>query len=395
MAKSTLILKAHSALDGRDEFIIVSHSPFFIGRRSENDVQLSRPEISGRHARFRCENGSWLVSDERSTNGTFVNGVRIGSDTAVRVGDTIHFATYGYQAVPSLADDAELTAVPTQVLGPSTEIKRTMALIAIINEQRTYPLFQPIHDLGSGRIVGWEALGRGMGGEGPVGAASLFGLAGQNRFEQKLSQRFRESAYYCAQCRHCWPTETGNYLFLNVHPTEVRDVRFFESLVNMGGSDLRRWYRVVVEMPESWVGNTQEMQGLVKQIRANGMLVAYDDFGSGQSRISDLLEVPPDFLKFDRQLITQLAENRVKQGLVRAVVEACRDLGVTTIGEGIEMAEDQLACGEMGIDLGQGFGLTRPMTAYELFQTDASTLPEECLFVQLNMLESPKGLETP
>ncbi|MFO0946871.1 MAG: EAL domain-containing protein [Planctomycetota bacterium] len=394
MAKSTLILKAHSAPDGRDEFIVVTHSPFFIGRRAENDVQISRPEVSGRHARFRCEEGIWLVSDERSTNGTFVNGVRIHAESAVRIGDTIHFATYGYQAVPSF-DDAEVTAVPTQILGPSAEIKRTMALIAIINEQRTYPLFQPIHDLATDRVVGWEALGRGMGGEGPVGAASLFGLAGQNRFEQKLSQRFRESAYYCAQCRHCWPEETGRYLFLNVHPSEVRSERFFESLVTMAGVDLRRWYRVVVEMPESWVGNTQEMRGLVKQIRANGMLVAYDDFGAGQSRISDLLEVPPDFLKFDRQLITQLAENRLKQGLVRAVVDACRDLGVTTIGEGIEEREDQRACRELGIDLGQGFGLTRPMTAYELFQSDPNGLPEECLFVQLNMLESARGVEQP
>lgn len=383
----TLVLKAHSASDGRDAFILVSHSPFFIGRRPENDVQLSRPEISGRHAMFRFENGAWLVSDQQSTNGTFLNGKRIDAERVVRVGDTVHFATHGYQAIPAAAEP-EPAAMQTQVLGLTSDIQRTMSLITIINEERTFPHFQPVVGLENGRTMGWEALGRGADNRGPMGADSLFGLAGQNRVELKLSQQFRSSASYCAACRFCWPKETGRFLFVNFHPAEARGSALVDSLEELSHSGLSAWYQVVVEISESWVGNVQEVRELTRQIRGRGLKVAYDDFGTGQSRISDLLEVPPDFLKFDRRLIAELAELPVKQGLVRAVVKACRDLGVRTIAEGIENDADRTASRDLGIDFGQGFGLGRPMRAYEMFGVAPVDLPKECLFVQLELLGS-------
>lgn len=380
-----LTLRPHRNGDGHDQHIVVTSTPFRVGRRPENDVQILRPEISGRHAVLTYADGCWFIADEKSTNGTFVNGGRIQSATKLQLGDTIHFASLGYQVVDGV-DDFEHLANQTQVVGLTTDIQQTMSLISILNEQRTFPMFQPVVDLRNGRSVGWEALGRAVANDQALAADSLFGLAGRNRVERKLSQQFRRSATYCASCRFCWPEERG-YLFINLHPTEIHDKDFLIALEELADSGLDKWYRVVIEVPEAWVGQSGEMEGLVKEIRNFGMVVAYDDFGAGQSRISDLLNVPPDFLKLDRGLVTQLGDQPVKQGIVRAIVSACRDLKVRTIGEGIETAGELTACRELGVDLGQGFALTYPMRAYDLFQVKPAQLTPECLFVQLDLLK--------
>lgn len=380
-----LILKAHGGSDDSGDYIVVDQTPFRVGRRPDNNAQIPQPDVSGGHAEFRFEQGAWCLVDNNSTNGTFINGKRITGRSQVNIGDIVHFATKGFQIVPRIEQESA-ASFQTKIMGDSSEIKGMLDLVQIINEQRTYPYFQPIVDIRTNQTVGWEALGRACASDGPINPGALFMLASQNRVETKLSVRFRESAQFCAECRHCWPVSRGELLFFNLHPAEIGEARFIESLHEFSQSDLTKWYRIVLEMPESWVGNTQEMHGLVKEIRKRGMLVAYDDFGTGQSRIPDLISVPPDYLKLDRELVSSIHNQKVKQNLVKAIVDACRDLNVQTLGEGIETNEELQACIDLGVDLGQGFLLCRPKPAYSLFQANITTLPEKCPFVQLHLL---------
>lgn len=382
-----LVLKPHGVGSTDEEFIVVAESPFRVGRRPENDAQISQPDISGTHAEFRYdpELEMWRVVDNRSTNGTFLNGKRIEAEASLNIGDIVHFATKGYQVVHDI-DSMDESAFATKVLENSSEIRGIMDLVKIVKEQRTFPCYQPIVNLYTDEVVGWESLGRATSSDGPINPGSLFWLASQNKVEGKLSARFRESSTQCAICRHCWPAAKGSYLFFNLHPAEFHESDFLQTLDSIRESDLLLWYTVVMEMPESWVCNTQEMQVLVKEIRERGMLVAYDDFGRGQSRIPDLISCPPDFLKLDRQLVANLEGHQVKRDLVKAIVDACRELKVRTIGEGIETYEEMQACVDMGIELGQGFLLGKPKTAYELFQADIGSLPESCVFVRLEMV---------
>lgn len=384
--QTPLILKAHGV--DADEFIVIEQSPFLVGRRPENHAHIPRPDVSGAHAEILFENGFWWVYDKQSTNGTFINGRRISERTALQVGDIVYFATKGYQIVTS-ADEIDRVVEnthSTKVLPDSTEIKATMELLEIVNDHRTYPHFQPIVDLTTNRTLGWEALGRASSSRGPVGVGPLFWLAAQNHLEYQLSQEFRQSALHCAKCRFCWPQVRGACLFFNLHSAEINDQQFYSVLDSLARSDLKNYYRFVIEMPESLVCHASEMQRLVKMIRDRGMYVAYDDFGTGQSRISDLINVPPDFLKLDRQLISKLLTHRVKHGLVKAIVEACRELRVKTIGEGIETQEELAACVDLGINLGQGYYLCRPKPAYELFRMTPQEMPADCPFVQLKLI---------
>lgn len=385
MSIAKLILKSHDNDDGNEEVIIVDASPFKVGRRPENNAQIFQPDVSGCHAILQWDSQGWSLVDNHSTNGTFLNGQKVAANARLRIGDIVHFATRGYQVVPWL-DREDRQAMSTIVADPS-EVKGAVDLYKILDQQRTYPHFQPIVDLNTNATIGWEALGRGASSEGPVSPGDLFRLAAANRVESRLSIRFRESAQYCVECQHCWSGTPGGQLWVNLHPAELLDDRFMPSLKEFINSDLGRMYQAVVEMPESWVCNTGQMGGLIHKIRDLGMKVAYDDFGAGQSRIQDLFTVPPDFLKLDRELIAGLDSQRVKHDLVQAIVKACRELNVTPLGEGIETKEELEACKKLGISLGQGYYLCRPKPAYDLFSVGSQTLPQHCVFVKLQLLK--------
>lgn len=391
--ENSLILKCQSPVEGEEEYVFVQKSPFTVGRKPENDLRISQPDISGAHAAIVFNNGAWVLEDRNSTNGTFLGGKKVAGKVSIAVGDVVHFATKGYLVVPEVESDVNVFA--TKVLTDPNEIKGMVALLKIINEQRTYPYFQPIVDLRTRKTIGWESLGRASSEEGSVNLSLMFRLATANKIEAKLSEKFRESSCECVDCGHCWtatptsdPQGYNPLLFFNIHPAEIRDEQLLPGLKLLAKSKLRSHYRIVIEMPESWVCKTEEMQVLVREIRAIGMLVAYDDFGQGQSRIPDLIKVPPDYLKLDRELVANLGGNRVKYGIVKAMIDACRELRVQTLGEGIETEEELQACIEMDIDLGQGYYVGRPKPAYDLFGVARNSLPQSCLFVRLNVMPS-------
>ena len=187
-------------------------------------------------------------------------------------------------------------------------------------------------------------------------------------------------------CRHCWPERSAPHLFFNLHPTEADQEHYDRLLAVLGESTLQQSYRIVLEIHESLVADTDTMKRLVDRAHEQNVLVAFDDFGAGQSRLHDLVEVPPDFLKVDRTLVADLAQERVKHGLVKAIVDAGRELDVTTLAEGIETEDELNVCRDMGVDLGQGYLLGRPQSPFALFGADTSALPQTCPFVRLDVV---------
>jgi EAL domain-containing protein (putative c-di-GMP-specific phosphodiesterase class I) len=76
-----------------------------------------------------------------------------------------------------------------------------------------------------------------------------------------------------------------------------------------------------------------------------------------------LIEVPPDYLKFDITLIRNLEESQPRQQLLASLVKLTRDLNILTVAEGVETAGEADACREVGFDLAQGFYFGRPAPA--------------------------------
>lgn len=95
--------------------------------------------------------------------------------------------------------------------------------------------------------------------------------------------------------------------------------------------------------------------------------LAYDDFGVGQTRLVELVKSPPDYLKFDKSLISNihLAPKRCHE-MVSTVVKASQQLGIATIAEGIECSNEAETCQQLGFDFGQGFFYGRPLPINEI-----------------------------
>ena len=109
-----------------------------------------------------------------------------------------------------------------------------------------------------------------------------------------------------------------------------------------------------------------DITAATKRLRAEGVGIEVDDFGSGRASVIGLLQIRPDCLKIDRRLIGPIVDNPRQFRLVSAIVEMGRSQGVKVAAEGVETDAHAAALRNMGCDILQGFYLARPMTAAEL-----------------------------
>src|SRR5262245_19701021 len=94
------------------------------------------------------------------------------------------------------------------------------------------------------------------------------------------------------------------------------------------------------------------------------MTLGYDDFGAGQARLAELAEARPEYVKFDRQLISGIDRpGRHRRQVVESLVEMCKQLGIVTLSEGVETASEAAACRDLGFELMQGYFCGRPAGA--------------------------------
>ncbi len=93
------------------------------------------------------------------------------------------------------------------------------------------------------------------------------------------------------------------------------------------------------------------------------MMIAYDDFGSGQARLTELADVPPDFVKLDIRLVRGIHRDSGRQSLVQVINQLTEEFGIRVIAEGIETAEEAAMCRRLGCPLGQGYLFGKPDAA--------------------------------
>jgi EAL domain-containing protein (putative c-di-GMP-specific phosphodiesterase class I) len=159
--------------------------------------------------------------------------------------------------------------------------------------------YQPIIRLTDQVIQGFEVLARVDITSLPNDASKLFLLAKRLCAEQKLSRLF-----WVQDVRLAAKLPNRTLLFVNIHPSELVDPDLVRTLEKAQAEVTN--LRIVVEIHEDSVVNLDWMGRFKNDLGAAGIELAYDDFGAGEGRLSELAEVPPDYLKFDRRLIVNL-----------------------------------------------------------------------------------------
>ena len=137
--------------------------------------------------------------------------------------------------------------------------------------------------------------------------------------------------------------------------------------------------RLELEITESWIiSDLRAAAGKLQTLRDLGIGIAIDDFGAGYSTFNYLQELPLDTLKIDRSFIHRLDGSAANLSTVRAIVGLAQELGLKTVGEGVETEQGLLQLREIGCELVQGFFLARPLkpqAASSLLRKQQDALP--------------------
>jgi EAL domain-containing protein (putative c-di-GMP-specific phosphodiesterase class I) len=182
----------------------------------------------------------------------------------------------------------------------------------------------------------------------------MFRLADQCGLAAALSALFRVVAL-----REAARLDGDLCLFLNAHPAEMENLAVLGPVAE-AAAGLRAGQRLVLEAHEDAVADPPAMRQLRDRLAPLGVGLAYDDFGAGRSRLNELAEAPPDFLKLDMRLIRGIEQAPARQEVVRAMCDLSDRLGTRVIAEGVETEAEAACCRRLGCHLGQGFLFGRP-----------------------------------
>jgi EAL domain-containing protein (putative c-di-GMP-specific phosphodiesterase class I) len=221
--------------------------------------------------------------------------------------------------------------------------------------------FQPICSVKTRTVVGVEALARGIDAEGNlIPPDRLFAQAAAQGMAGPCEMVCREKAVSTFAMSVAGPDPLLLFVNLNLAFSQGQDDA--KHLVET----VRRWSvppsRVVVEVLESRVDDTQWLAAVLNGFRERGFLLALDDVGAGHSNLDRVPLIQPDILKVDRDLVRHIDWDYYKQGVFKSLVSLGRSIGALVVAEGVETEPEAIVALELGADLLQGFGLCRPQS---------------------------------
>jgi diguanylate cyclase (GGDEF)-like protein len=226
--------------------------------------------------------------------------------------------------------------------------------------------FQPKVALHTGRVIGVEALVRWQHPErGLLGPGDFLSLAERTGLIADVTRWVLDAAV--RQCG-AWREEgTDLPVAVNLAAANIVDA----TLPDAVAETLRRYDvpgdRLECEISEDTVmGDPRRATDVLERLRALGVRLSLDDFGTGHSSLSYLKRLPLDEVKIDRSFVIGMAEDASDAAIVRSTIDLARHLGLAVVAEGVETAEVLDVLASLDCDVAQGFLLSQPLPAAEL-----------------------------
>jgi diguanylate cyclase (GGDEF)-like protein len=302
---------------------------------------LSAPfDVGGRTIRLATSAGISLFSNDTDTAHSLVRNAETALYTAKKRGDHC-----------ILVHDS----------GMENDAKRLLqieqALRTAISSAAVDVFFQPIISFSSNRISGFECLARWNDADlGMVPPDVFISVAERRGLITPLSKVLFSKAL--GAMAH-WPDNM--FMAFNLSPSQLIDHSTSKNLIAQIHQHHIDPARVEFEVTETAVMiNPAAAARVIHEIKASGVRISLDDFGTGQSSLSRLRELPFDKLKIDRSFVSNLTEDKASETITRAILAMCEGLGISTVAEGIETKEQAAKLIEMGCHYGQGYLFGRP-----------------------------------
>ncbi|MBI1208694.1 MAG: EAL domain-containing protein [Azospirillum sp.] len=250
---------------------------------------------------------------------------------------------------------------------------------ALASEGELWLAYQPIVEMVTGRLAGFEALARWHHVErGLIPPSGFVPIAEEAGLIVPLGRWVVARA--CAQLA-AWqsqrePGAAPLFMSINLSPRQLEDAgcvegvrrEIFEAGIDPAWVKLEITEGALIRKPEESIATLQRLKDL-------GVGLSIDDFGTGYSSLSYLHRLPVDSVKIDRSFVTALNHSEENRAIVRVIVDLGRLFGYDVIAEGIETAEDCNLLRALACDYGQGYYFARPLPAEAALSLVRGDLP--------------------
>ncbi|HMI18612.1 MAG TPA: bifunctional diguanylate cyclase/phosphodiesterase [Sphingomonas sp.] len=289
----------------------------------------------------------------------------IGMATCVRCGLDAHRLV---QTASIALGEAKLDRRnPVRAFRPTMEadLQKKSKLVAelrlAIEAGQIIPYYQPVVELATGALLGFECLARWLHPErGLIEPDVFIPLAEEHDLIDAITFGILHQA--CADMADWRPLLT---LALNIAPQQLRDPKLAGKLRSaMVGSGVDP-KRLVIEITESsLIADMDAARTTIAAFKRAGFVVALDDFGTGYASLRHLRELRFERIKIDRSFVRDIATSDSAQ-IIRAILSIGRGLGLPVIAEGIETTDQLHALLQFGCTGGQGYLYGQPMSAHD------------------------------
>lgn len=352
---------------GPPEQVVLDALPFTIGRNETASLPLQSTRVSREHVVIVREGDVYRVKDLASTNGTFLNGQRVHeaplSDGDILLVADVEFSFFcGHSrgargsatqvmSMPAGADGGDDPAI--EMIGETRRLHETVAHCAVES------LFQPVVDLGSGKVLGYEAITEADRGLRRTAAAQAV-LALDCRLTARLRYLRRMVAVEEAAGL---PGELR--IFVGLHPSEIGAAGLVETLGRLRGL-MAPGQGLVVGLPESAVSDSPYVVRLRQQLRGMGIGIRQAGAAGSDSEAGRTADGRPDYIQVPASLVAGIDRTPQRKRQAETIVSAARKLGCEVIALGIQAQPEAEACRAVGCRYGQGayFGGPKPLQSW-------------------------------
>lgn len=261
-------------------------------------------------------------------------------------------------------------------------------LTIAVQEQQLRLFYQPIMDIKTGQLAGFEALMRWIHPEkGLISPATFIPIAERSGLIVKMTYwaleeackdlvAFRDELF--SKVHLSQSISDSLFMSVNFSARDFLDPKLMDHLNNCLTRSFLPPNSLKIEITESVLMNSPEkVQQILQECQENGASVAIDDFGTGYSSLSYLQAMPADTLKIDQGFIRPMHQNERHMALVESIIHLAQRLNMKTVAEGVETAKDVESLAHLECDYVQGYHFARPMPYKEVLKWVNTRWPED------------------
>ncbi|MCV7214816.1 EAL domain-containing protein [Mycobacterium crocinum] len=375
--------------DGMQTFEVLDGDTDTIGLSSGDRASLFDSYcvrvIDGRLPGIVPDTSANQTTDALPVTREFGLGAYVGVPVLNRNGGTVGMVcAVSREAKPYLADFdmrivkqvAELigTLIDSPENGRDTTAAQRAAIRRVVYQRDFEVVFQSVHDVPTGKVVGVEALARfprePFRPDGFLAQAALLGLGIE-----------LETAIVARVISMVPQLPEDIFVAVNISPTAALVAPWEQMLADVDPS------RIVLELTEhDAVLDYGALDDALEPCRTRGVRVAVDDVGAGFSSFSHVLELSPEFVKIDQSITRHIDVDDARRRLAHAIAELAGQMGATVIAEGVETQGELDAINAVGISAAQGYYLSRPRPLVHGFPAAAAAASTDLLPTAVDLL---------